>query len=288
VGSNPTLPANLNIMNDVIINFFSLFKDFPQSKAIQSIKVKNKSFSFDRYGVEIDKKTITLNQVENILNRFLCALDKDEISDQYEKCSHICFALELDDKINYRIYFRRNYNFNSFDFSAESFIAYYSYKWDADNNLKILETNYEIFRNLDSNCILKKIKETKLFLPNFIEKLLKENDIIRNSHLSRKNNYLNNDFLYESLNNQCILSIICDSSSSRKSYNISHPAISVLKLSKEIEEIFNLEIKNIFAQFKDKKIDDITIGIDKHKENFMTFYFEDEKIIDYLKKFNII
>lgn len=273
-------------MNNIIKNFFFLFRNYSQSKAIQSIKVKNKKFNSNRYCVEIDVNDISLDKVFDILNSLNCAVGKEKIIYEYENCSHVTFALELDSKINYRVYFLKQYDINNFNFSAESFIAYNSYKWDVDNNSKILETNYEIFRNLNSDSILKKIKKTKLFLPNFIEELLKENDIIRNSHLSRKNIYLNNDFLYESLNNHCVLSIISDFGSNRKSYNISHPPISVLKLPKEIENIFNLKIENIFAQFKDKKIDDITIGIDKYKENFMTFYFEDQKIIDFLKKFN--
>ncbi len=273
-------------MNNIIKDFFALFKDYPQSKAIQSIKVKNKNINYDRYGIEINVEEISLDKVFFILNELSCLIDPEKITEQYKNCSRVAFALELDSKINYRVYFLKQYDINHFNLKTESFIAYNSYKWDMQDNSKILETSYEIFRNLNSNSILRKIKKTKLFIPNFIEKLLEKNDIIRNGHLSRKNIYLNNDFLYESLNNHCILSIIRDSGSSRKSYNISHPPISVLKLPKEIEDIFNLKIEVVFQQFKDKKIDDITIGIDKHKENFMTFYFEDQKIIDFLQKFN--
>lgn len=283
--SNPTLPANFNIMNDIITNFFSLFKDFPQSKAIQSIKVKNKSFSFDRYGIEIEKGLISFNQTINILKNISSTIDENEIFDKYEKCSHVAFALEIDKKINYRIYFHRYYDLNNFDFNSESYIAYDSYKWDLDNNSKILKTNYEIFRNLDSKIILKKIKETQLFLPKFLNKLIKQSDIIKPKHYTKrfKSNYLN-----KSIKNNCVLSIINDSNSTRKSYNISHPSIPVLNLPKEIEELFNLKIKDIFNGFEDKKFDDLTIGLDKHGENFVTFYFEDEKVIDFLKKFNII
>lgn len=273
-------------MNNIIKDFFDLFKDYPQSKAIQSIKVKNKKINNNRYCVEIDVEEISLNKVFNILRVFNCSVPSEDIINQYQNCSHVTFAIELDSKTNYRVYFLKQYDINNFDLNSESFIAYNSYKWDIDNSSKILKSSYEVFRNLNSTSILEKIKKTKLFLPNFIEKLVKENDIIRSGHLSRKNIYLDNDFLYESLSNNCILSIICDFGSSRKSYNISHPPISVLKLPKEIEDIFNLKIENVFAQFKDKKIDDITIGIDKYKENFMTFYFEDQKIIDFLQKFN--
>ena len=84
------------------------------------------------------------------------------------------------------------------------------------------------------------------------------------------------------------LSINNDFNSTRKSYNISHKSIYVLSLPKEIEKLFNLKIKDIFNGFENKKFDDMSIGIDKHGENFITFYFEEEKIIYYLKKLNII
>jgi hypothetical protein len=275
-------------MNNIIINFFSLFEDFPQSKAVQSIKVKNKNFNFDRYGVEIDKKIITLNQVEDILNKFSCALDKDEISFQYEKCSHIYFASEIDEKINYRVYFRKKYELNDFDFNSESYVGYDSYKWDIDNNSKILKTNYEVFRNLNSKDIFKKIEEENLFLPKFLNKIIKESDIIKPKHYLKRSIYSNEYFLNKSIKNNCILSVNNDFNSTRKSYNISHKSVPVLSLPKEIEKFFNLKIKDIFNGFENKKFDDITLGIDKYGENFMTFYFEEEKIIDFLKKFDII
>jgi hypothetical protein len=273
-------------MNNIIKNFFFLFRNYSQSKAIQSIKVKNKKFNSNRYCVEIDVNDISLDKVFDILNSLNCAVEKEKIIYEYKNSSHVTFALELDSKINYRVYFLKQYDINNFNFSAESFIAYDSYKWDMDNNSKILETNYEIFRNLDSKSIFKKIKKTKLFLPDLIEKLVKENDIVQKTHFRKRNVYLNNNFLYKSLNNNCILSIINDSNSSRKSYNISHPLFSVSKLLEENEFIFTLKTNDIFLGFEDEKFDDITIGIDKHKENFMTFYFKDQKVIDFLSKSN--
>ena len=273
-------------MNNIIKNFFFLFRNYSQSKAIQSIKVKNKKFNSNRYCVEIDVNDISLDKVFDILNSLNCAVEKEKIIYQYKNCSHVTFALELDSKINYRVYFLKYYDIYNFNFNAESFIAYNSYKWDMNDNSKILETSYEIFRNLSSELMLKKIKKTKLFLPDLVEKLIRENDIIQKIHFRKRNIYLNNNFLYKSLNNNCILSIINDSNSSRKSYNISHPLFSVSKLLEENEFLFSLRTKDIFCGFEDKKIDDITIGIDKYKENFMTFYFEDQKIIDFLEKFN--
>lgn len=275
-------------MNDIIINFFSLFKDFPQSKAVQSIKVKNKNFNFNRYGVEIDKKIITLNQVEDILNKLSCLLDKDKINDEYEECSHIYFASEIDEKINYRVYFKKKYELNNFDFNSKSYIAYNSYKWDINNNSKILKTNYEVIRNLNSKDIISKIKEENLFLPKFLNSIIKESDIIKPKHYLKRSIYSKNNFLIKSTKNNCTLSINNDLNSSRKSYNITHNSVPVLSLSKEIEKLFNLKIKDIFNGFEDKKFDDTTIGIDKYGENFITFYFEEEKIIDFLKKLNII
>lgn len=285
MGSNPTLSANF-IMLNIIKDFFVLFQDFPESEAVQSIKLKNKSINHNRYGILIEKEILTFGKLKNILKNISCPVGEYEIHNRYKDCSHIAFALELDSKINYRVYFKKKYNQKNFNLN--SFVIYDSYKWDENNNCEILKTNYEFFRNLDSEGIIKKINETKLFLPTFIKKIITDNDISQKYHFLNTKKYLNEYFLYKSVNNNCGLFIAKDTGSNRLSYNISLPLFPVLDLPKEVGSLFNLKNKNIFNGFEDKKNDDISIGIDKYQENFITFYFENQKVIDFLKQLSLI
>jgi hypothetical protein len=266
-----------------ITNFIDLFKKYSEAEISQSIKIKKGKIFDKRFLVSLPSHQISLDEIKSILEKWNFPQKHfTDISIQFYHSEFVQFAIDKEKKANYRIYFGKKNSqkqlVNLQKQNPKTTLLYGSYKWDVDGGDKFVSTNYSAIRNANSEEILKLIKETKAFTPKFIKDLIKNNDIKQQPHFLKKMHLQNAEFLTISELNNCILFLVSDVNSPRKSYNLRHPNTSIDQISKDIEKRFELKIKDIFSGYQDKKIDDFSSGLDKNQEEFVTFYFEFEPI----------